>query len=58
LLTDLLQEGMVELFVSDNVEPRKFEQFLEQDKTKVKDKNLDKDKKKKEKEKITLLNLR
>ena len=51
LLTDLLQEGMVELFVSDNVEPRKFEQFLEQDKTKVKDKNLDKDKKKKKKKK-------
>ena len=51
LLADLLQEGMVELFVSDNVEPRKFEQFLEQDKTKVKDKNLDKDKKKKKKKK-------
>lgn len=51
LLADLLQEGMVELFVSDNVEPRKFEQFLEQDTTKVKDKNLDKDKKKKKKKK-------
>lgn len=57
LLTDLLQEGMVELFVSDNVEPRKFEQFLEQDKTKVKDKDknidkdIDKDKKKKKKKK-------
>ena len=51
LLTDLLQEGMVELFVSDNVEPRKFEQFLEQDKTKVKDKNIDKDKDKDKKKK-------